>query len=862
MSGSSKNVTKLKIAVVALVLSVLCSLVLVARLFYLQIIDGDYYKQMALNQQLKDTIIEPHRGSIYDTNMKTLATSKTVWDVVFEPANLSSNQESREEELQVLCDPLTGLPSLIDTDEATIRERAENTGSYWEVLAYGVEKETADAIELFMQENDVNCITLSQGTQRVYPFDDLAASVLGFVNAYDNRGAYGLESYYNKILTGTEGRIVSAKNGQNGEMPFQYEKLYESQDGNSLVLTIDEVIQHFVEKHLEIAVSEHEVKERAFGIVMDVDTGEILAMASKPDFDPNNPRQLTDKQAVLRLEEEIRKKREKGSLNTADTAQQTANQEGVNQTESQNTENTEQQTAQQTTSSVQTSTQPQEELELSDITANDLLTDNLRARALSGGLTEEEFSDWLLDEQNRQWRNKVISDPYEPGSVFKLITASAALDSGSVTMDSTYYCIGYKEVAGNKIHCWKRTNGGHGLQTLTEAIKHSCNPALIEVGQATGAENFTTYFDRFGLGDLTGIDLPGEADNAGMYYTLDDMGIAELSSSSFGQTFKVSGIQLITALSAALNGGNLMQPYVVKQIIDSDHNIVETTEPTVRRQVISQETSAKICYMGEQVVAGGDDASGRNAAIPGYRIGGKTGTSEKLDNFDENGNQYGNVLSFLGFAPADDPKIAILVALDEPVVGDALSSTIAVPVVGAMLEDILPYLGYEPSFTEEEKAQQEDVTVGNYVNTKPHEAQANIRKAGLKTEIVGQGVSVLKQVPEAGKTLPYGGTVILYTDESEANSNGTVPDVVGRSVSDANQLITNAGFNINIVGSVPDGAEEIIVTQDPPEGSSAEIGSIVTVNIDPDALEKQQEAEQAAAQQESQPEQQEWSEGE
>ena len=294
MANFSKNVTKLKIAVVAMVLSVVCSAVLIGRLFYLQIIDGDYYKQMALNQQLKDTIIEPHRGSIYDTNMKTMATSKTVWDVVFEPANLSSNAETREEELQVLCNPETGLPSLIDTDEATIRERAENTGSYWEVLEYGVEKETADAIELFMQENNVNCITLSQGTQRVYPFDDLAASVLGFVNSYDNRGAYGLESYYNKILTGTEGRIVSAKNGQNGEMPFQYEKLYESQDGNSLVLTIDEVIQHFVEKHLEIAVSEHEVKERAFGIVMDVNTGEILAMASKPDFDPNNPRQLTD----------------------------------------------------------------------------------------------------------------------------------------------------------------------------------------------------------------------------------------------------------------------------------------------------------------------------------------------------------------------------------------------------------------------------------------------------------------------------------------------------------------------------------------------------------------------------------------
>lgn len=241
-------------------------------------------------------------------------------------------------------------------------------------------------------------------------------------------------------------------------------------------------------------------------------------------------------------------------------------------------------------------------------------------------MTEDEFDEWLLDEQNRQWRNKVISDPYEPGSVFKLITVSAALDSGSVTMDNTYYCIGYKEVAGNKIHCWKRTNGGHGSQTLADAIKHSCNPAMIEVGQQTGVENFTTYFDRFGLGDLTGIDLPGEA--TGIHYTADNMGIAELSSSAFGQTFKVTTIQLITGLSAALNGGNLMQPYIVRQVIDSDHNIVETTEPTVKRQVISEETSEKICYMGEQVVAGGSDATGRNAAIPGYRIGGKTGTSE------------------------------------------------------------------------------------------------------------------------------------------------------------------------------------------------------------------------------------------
>lgn len=836
---SKNNVMKMKIGIVAIVLSVVCAIILVGRLFYLQIIEGDKYKQMALNQQLKDTIIEPHRGSIYDTNMKTLATSKTVWDVVFEPANLSSSEEKREKELQVLCDPEHGLPAILGVLEETIREKAENRTSYWQVLQYKVEKEKADEVEAFIKEYDVNCITLSQGTKRVYPFDDLAASVLGFVNAYDNRGAYGLESYYNKVLTGSEGRIVSAKNGQNGEMPFQYEKLYESQDGNSLVLTIDEVVQHFVEKHLEIAVNEHEVKERATAIVMDVDTGEILAMASKPDFDPNNPRQLTDKQAVIRLEKEIAKKRTSSTVQantqTDENAQAANSGEVINQgTQGENTEQV-QQTVQQGT----TATTEQKELTVADVTDEDLLYDNLRARALNGGLTEDEFDEWLLDEQNRQWRNKVISDPYEPGSVFKLITVSAALDSGSVTMDNTYFCAGYKEVAGNKIHCWKRTAGGHGSQTLAEAIKHSCNPAMIEVGQQTGVENFTTYFDRFGLGDLTGIDLPGEA--TGIHYTADNMGIAELSSSAFGQTFKVTTIQLITGLSAALNGGNLMQPYIVRQVIDSDHNIVETTEPTVKRQVISEETSEKICYMGEQVVAGGSDATGRNAAIPGYRIGGKTGTSEKLDNFDENGVQYGNVLSFLGFAPADDPKIAILVALDEPVVGDAQSSTIAAPVVGAMLEDILPYLGYEPSFTDEEKAEQEDVTVQTYLGEKPHEAQSRIRNAGLKTEIIGQGTSVLKQIPEPGKTLPYGGTVILYTDQSEADSIGTVPDVVGRSVSDANQMITNAGFNINIVGEVPEGQEEIVITQDPPAGSTAETGSIITVS-----LEEEQPAEQTS----------------
>lgn len=825
---SKKRAARNRIRFLRSVLSVLFSVVLVSRLFYIQIIQGDKYKQMALNQQLKDTVIEPHRGSIYDTNLKTLATSKTVWDVVLEPANMSKDEEKREEDLKILCDPNTGLPSMLNVTEEEIRTKAENRNSYWQVLTYKVEKEKKDQIEAFIKENKIKCLTLNQGTKRVYPFDDLAASVLGFVNAYDNRGAYGLESYYNKVLTGQEGRIVSAKNGQNGEMPFQYEKLYESQDGNSVVLTIDEVIQHFVEKHLEIAVNEHEVKERAIGIVMDVDTGEILAMANKPDFDPNNPRKLTDKQAVIRLEKELQKKRMQNMI-----PQTVYDPTGINQVPMQNND-----VSQVVVPQIEVPTASGEgtefrELRPSDITDADLELENLRTRAYNKGMGEEEFNEWILEEQNGQWRNKSISDPYEPGSVFKLITAAAALDTGSVSLDSQYYCIGYKEVAGNKIHCWKRSNGGHGPQNLVEAMKHSCNPAFIEIGQQTGVKNFTTYFDRFGLGDLTGIDLPGEA--TGIHYTEKNMGIAELSSSAFGQTFKVSGIQLITALSASLNGGNLMQPYIVKQIVDSDHNIVETTQPVVKRQVISEQTSQKVCHLGEQVVAGGSDASGRNAAIPGYRIGGKTGTSEKLDNFDEDGNQYGNVLSFLGFAPADDPKIAVLVALDEPVVGNAQSSTIAAPIVGAMLEDILPYMGIEPSFNAEEGKEKDTVQVKTYIGEKPHEAQSKLRKAGLKTEIIGRGVSVLKQIPEPGKELPYGGTVILYTDQVEADSVSTVPDVVGNTLDEANLKITNAGFNINIEGTPSGDGKDVVLEQDPPPESIKDVGSIITVKLKPPA---------------------------
>lgn len=763
MANSPSTMSKLKIGFVALVVCILCPAVLVARLCYLQLIDGYKYKQMAIDQQLRDTVISPHRGSIYDSNMNTLAVSANVWNVIFEPASLNKDAEKEQVEIESI---ITNIVPILGIDPQKVRDSALSKNSYYQVLKKKVDKATFDEITSVIQESKkkdspipkIDTIKLEQDTKRFYPYEDLASTVLGFTSV-DNRGAYGLESYYNKVLSGVEGRVVAAKNALNGDMPFKYQKLYESQNGNSLVLTIDETVQHFLEKHLEVAVQEHEVKEKAIGIVMNIKTGEILAMATKPDFDPNNSREIKDPLAQARID---------------------------------------------------------------------------AARDAVLGTEEEKqiaYSEQLDYEQNQQWRNKAISDPYEPGSVFKLITAAAALDTGSCSLNEGFSCPGYRQVADKKIHCWN-TNGGHGNQNFTQAMMHSCNPAFIDIGQHTGIHNFSTYFDRFGLTDVTGVDLPGESE--GLHHSESKMTISELSSSAFGQTFKITGLQLITAISGALNDGNLMQPYIVKQVIDTDKNIVETYSPQVKRQVISKETSLKIRALGEAVVGGPDidRPSGKYSRVPGYRIGGKTGTSEKLDNYVtlDDGSRVlkgGNVLSFLGFAPADDPEIAVLVAMDEPVVGNAQSSTIAAPVVGAMLEDILPYLGYEPSFTAAEEEEKE-VKVSNYLGEKPHEAQQRIRAAGLKTELVGKGVTVIKQIPEDGKILPKGATVILYTAEEEANSEVEIPNIVGMTAQEANLTIINASLNLTLSGENLEGALNTIVSQNPPAGTKAPVGTMVT----------------------------------
>lgn len=729
---------KKRMLLVIVVLTVIGFTTLVSRLFKLQLVDGEMYQQRALAQQMRSTSITAARGSIYDTNGKILAKSATVWTVYISPAEIKD-----EETLQKIASKLS---ELLGVSEETIIERGQNKSSYYEIIKKKVEKEVADQITQFASDENIKGINLEPDIKRYYPYNNLASTVLGFVND-ENIGAYGLESYYNDTLSGSDGKVVSIKNAWGTDMPYRYQELYEAQDGNNLVLTIDVTIQQIVERYLEVAVKENNVSNRATAIVMDVETGAILAMATKPDFDPNNPNEITDPLALERL---------------------------------------------------------------------NAIEDK----------TSEEYKTALLEEQYEQWRNKAISDPYEPGSVFKIITASSALETGVVTMDSNFYCTGSHVVSGTTIRCWK--HGGHGAQTFVDAVKNSCNPAFMMIGASLGAENLYNYVDNFGLLEKTNIDLPGEA--TGIFHSFDTLnkpGGVELASTSFGQTFKVTPIQLLTAVTAAVNDGKLMQPYIVKQVTDVNGNVISTTEPKVVRQVVSEEVSEQIRYILEQVVVSG---SGKVAYRPGWRIGGKTGTSEKLDQLDENGQTDAWISSFFGFAPANDPKISVLVLLDEPHVDNVYGSVIAAPVVGNIINEVLPYLGVEPQYTEEEK-QDGEVTVPYVLNMESADASSAIIQKGLNFILKGDGGKIIKQLPEAGVSIEKGGTVIIYTDEEETTETVKVPNVIGLSPQRATSVILNSDLNIKIEGIEGESENSVATVQSHDEGEEVLPGTVITVTF-------------------------------
>ena len=576
---------------VATLMCCVCFAGLAARLAYLQLFAGGWYTNRALGQQLRDTVVPADRGRIYSADGVLLAANSSCWTLRASP------REMPEEKLSLAAQ---GLAEILELDEAKLLEKFSDRTSNDCLLRYRVERDTADRVRDFCEENGITGIRINQDSKRWYPEGEFLASVLGFTNV-DNAGVSGLELKYNDVLTGQNGVVLTAVNAWGYTLEQSYETEKVPLEGSGLRLTVDANIQHYLENALDYAVKEHHVAARAVGIVMDVNTGAVLAMSTTPAYDPNQPRVIYDAAA--------RK-------------------------------------------------------------AVDALTGSERAAALQLA-------------QQTQWRNKAVSDLYEPGSVFKLITCAAALDAGAITKHSSFYCGESISVAGTRFHCANHKR--HGAQSVTQALENSCNQSFIQIGARLGREAFCDYFAAFGLREPTGIDLPAEPKKS-LYYTADRMGPVELASCAFGQSSKISYLEMAAAVCAVVNGGKLMQPYLVSDILAPDGTVLEHRDPVCKQQVIQPETSAVMREMMEAVVLYG---GGRNAQISGYRVGGKSGTSQKLDSADEKAR----IASFVAVAPIDDPQFLCLVCLDEPHSWTTAGGSLSAPVCAEVLEQTLVYKG-------------------------------------------------------------------------------------------------------------------------------------------------------------------------
>ena len=576
---------------VAALLCCVCFAGLAARLAYLQLFTGSWYTSRALGQQLRDTVVPADRGRIYSADGALLAANSSCWTLRASP------REMPEEKLRLAAD---GLAEILELDKAALLEKFSDRRSNDCLLRYRVERDTADRVRDFCEANGITGIRINQDSKRWYPQGEFLASVLGFTNV-DNAGVSGLELKYNEVLTGQNGVVLTAVNAWGYTLEQSYETERVPLEGSGLRLAIDASIQHYLENALTYAVREHHVAARAVGIVMDVNTGAVLAMSTTPAYDPNQPRVIYDDAARQRV---------------------------------------------------------------------DALSGKERAAALQLA-------------QQTQWRNKAISDLYEPGSVFKLITCAAALDAGAVSKNSTFYCGESISVAGTRFHCANHKR--HGSQTVTQALENSCNQSFIQIGARLGKEAFCDYFAAFGLREPTGIDLPAEPKKS-LYYTADRMGPVELASCAFGQSSKISYMEMAAAVCAVVNGGKLMQPYLVSDILNPDGSVLQHIDPVCRRQVIRPETSRIMRGMMEAVVLNG---GGRYAQIRGYRVGGKSGTSQKLDSADEKAR----IASFVAVAPIDDPQFLCLVCLDEPHSWTTAGGSLSAPVCAEVLEQTLVYRG-------------------------------------------------------------------------------------------------------------------------------------------------------------------------
>jgi len=745
----------------AAVLGILAFVPVTFRLYHLMVTGYDYYAKLALRNQTRTTTVTADRGIIYDRNMNILACSRSVENVYLDPHELKQSKADMDKISEK-------LEEILGVESAWIREQAKDTSMRYKQIASRIDEETAGRLRSYINESQISGIHLEPNSQRYYPYDSLAAQVIGFTNA-SNAGSEGIEAAYNSYLEGSAGRVITTKGNNEMDMPFSYEKYVTSQEGCSVILTLDTTVQACLEKQMEAAIARYDVLNGAFGIVMNVNTGEILAMATLGSYDPNHYLELTDPEAVRQTEQ----------------------------------------------------------LKLS------YLMEPEGSQAYNDGKTA--YQKALTEARLKQWRNRCISDGYEPGSTFKVMTMAAALDCGAIDLETGFHCSGAEQIPGRsqRLHCWRST--GHGSEQTPQALQNSCNIAFAHIALKLGGERFYEYVQKFGILEKTGIDLAGES--KGVFFDkalitdTDKWGTASLTSGSFGQTFKLTPLQLVRAIAAVVNGGNLLEPYIVSEVVSAEGETVLRQEPTVLRQVIKKETSEIMCKLMESVVTEG---TAKNASVFGYSIGGKTGTSEKIDVFDENGQRVlDKIVSFVGVAPMDDPEYIVLVALDTPSRETGLyisGGVMAAPTVGAVLGDILPYLGVRQSFSEEDAAGR-SVVLEDLTGFTQKEVQKWLKDAGLTAQTEGNGEIVTAQIPAAGQSVPGDSQILLYYGEVPEQRYAMVPDFTGMNRQQASDAAGSVGLYVLVSGNSSTQPNVTVTEQSVPKDTQVPVGTTIQLKF-------------------------------
>ena len=731
------------------------------RLYGLMVVDYDYYARLARNNQSRTTQVAADRGDILDRNMNILATNISVENVYLDPHELKQSRADIKDIAQTLGTLLEKEPSWIEQQAADTRMRYKQVGAR-------IEEDVAAKIRTYINENNISGIHLEPSARRVYPYGSLAAQVIGFTNT-EGTGSEGVEAAYDKFLTGQTGKVITTKGNNEMDMPFSYEKYLDDQPGSDVILTLDATVQQCLEKQMEAAIARYDVRNGAFGLVMNCKTGEILAMATLGSYDPNSYLEIADPGALAEIEELKKAYLASPEGSESYTAGKAAYAEAVN-----------------------------------------------TARL-------------------KQWRNRVLSDGYEPGSTFKVLTMAAALDCGAIDLNTHFHCSGAEQIPGRsqRLHCWKST--GHGAEQTPQALQNSCNIAFAHIALKLGGEKFYEYIEKFGILEKTGIDLAGES--KGVFFdkalitNTEKWGTASLTSGSFGQTFKITPLQLVRGIASVVNGGYLLEPYIVSEILDEQGNILLQAQPTVIRRTISEETSRTMRTLIQSVVTEG---TAKNAAVAGFSIGGKTGTSEKIDVFDENGQRVQDkIVSFVGIAPMEDPAYIVLVALDTPSreTGIYISGGVmAAPTVGAVMADILPYLGVEKKFPEGELAGEVRV-LEDYAGQTAQDAEKMLKQAGLSAKFSGEGELVTGQIPAPGQQIPGGSQVLLYLGETPAEELVSIPDFSGMTRQQAQACAETLGLYLLTEGN-PETKDCVIVTaQDIPADTQVPAGTTVTLTF-------------------------------